>query len=56
VTYRELIDGQHWFPTYVRSDENLQFSYTESVHIREVIKYQDYRREAPAGTAVQNRP
>ena len=56
VTYRELIDGQYWFPTYTRSDENLQFNYTESVHIREVIKYQNYRREAPSGAAEKTRP
>lgn len=44
VTYRELIDGKYWFPTYVRADEDLQFAYSDGVHVREVIKYQDYRR------------
>ncbi len=43
VTYRELIDGQYWFPTYSRSDDVLSFSGGNTVHIRETIKYTDYR-------------
>ncbi|MEW5977200.1 MAG: hypothetical protein AB1898_15505 [Acidobacteriota bacterium] len=42
-TYRENIDGQYWFPTYSRADEVLQFE-TGNVRIREVVKYENYRR------------
>lgn len=43
VTYREQIDGKYWFPTYTRADDDLQFS-AGSVHIREIIKYTNYKR------------
>jgi hypothetical protein len=43
VTYREQIDGQYWFPTYTRADDDLHFQ-TGDVHIREVIKYSNYKR------------
>ena len=44
VTYREPIDGENWFPTYTRSDDVLNFSNGNTVHIREIIKYTDYKR------------
>ncbi|PYP91549.1 MAG: hypothetical protein DMG65_06805 [Candidatus Angelobacter sp. Gp1-AA117] len=44
VTYRELIDGKYWFPTYVRSDETLHFVYGDDIHVREVIRYTKYKR------------
>jgi hypothetical protein len=43
VTYREQIDGEYWFPTYTRADDMLHFS-TGDVHIREIIKYTNYKR------------
>ena len=43
VTYREQIDGVYWFPTYTRADDMLHFS-TGDVHIREVIRYKNYKR------------
>lgn len=43
VTYREQIDGQYWFPTYTRADEDLHFRVGD-VHIREVVKYTNYKR------------
>ena len=43
VTYREQVDGQYWFPTYTRADDTLHFR-TNDVHIREVIKYANYKR------------
>jgi hypothetical protein len=42
VTYREQVGGQFWFPTYSRADEILSFP-RALVHIREVIKYTDYK-------------
>jgi hypothetical protein len=44
VTYREQIDGQYWFPTYIKADDVLHFSGTGDVHIREVIKLTNYKR------------
>jgi len=43
VTYREQIDGQYWFPTYTRADDELHFK-NGDVHIREIIKYTNYKR------------
>jgi hypothetical protein len=43
VTYREQIDGEYWFPTYTMADDILHFR-TNDVHIREVIKYTNYKR------------
>ncbi|MBI2679223.1 MAG: hypothetical protein HYX28_10630 [Candidatus Koribacter versatilis] len=43
TTYREQIDGKYWFPTYTRADDYLQFK-RGPVHIREIIKYTDYKR------------
>ncbi len=42
VTYREQFGGQFWFPTYSRADELLRFP-KNFVHIREVVKYSDYK-------------
>jgi hypothetical protein len=42
-TYREQIDGKYWFPTYTRADDTLHFK-DNDVHIRMVVKYQDYKR------------
>jgi hypothetical protein len=43
TTWREQIDGKYWFPTYTKADDTLHFSMQE-VHIREIIKYEDYKR------------
>src|SRR6185369_11396016 len=37
VTYREQIDGQFWFPTYVKADDTLHFRFAD-IHMREIIK------------------
>jgi len=42
VTYREQFEGQFWFPTYSRADELLRFP-RNFVHVREVVKYSDYK-------------
>jgi hypothetical protein len=44
TTYRELIDGKYWFPTYCRADEVLRFATGDDVHIRITVKYTDYHR------------
>jgi len=46
VTYRQLVDG-YWFPAYTRVDDTLTFG-VQSVHLREIIKFKDYKRTASA--------
>jgi hypothetical protein len=43
TTWREQIDGVYWFPTYTKADDDLHFS-TGDVHIREIVKYTNYKR------------
>jgi hypothetical protein len=43
VTYREQIDGQYWFPTYIRAEDTLHFRIGD-VHMREIIKLTNYKR------------
>jgi hypothetical protein len=43
ATYREQIDGKYWFPTFTMADDTLYFS-TGPVHIKEVIRYSDYKQ------------
>jgi len=43
VTYREQIDGQYWFPTYIRAEDTLHFRMVD-VHMREIIKLTNYKR------------
>ena len=35
--------AQYWFPTYTSADDILHFR-TNDVHIREIIKYTNYKR------------
>ena len=43
VTYRELVDGKYWFPSYTKSDDYLHFS-TDSIHVLETVDYINYKR------------
>ena len=43
TTWRQQIDGLYWFPVYTKADDELHFK-LEDVHIREIVKYQDYKR------------
>lgn len=43
TTYRELVDGKYWFPSYTKSDDYLHFS-SDSVHIVETVDYINYKR------------
>jgi ketosteroid isomerase-like protein len=43
TTYRELVDGKYWFPSYTKSDDNLHFS-TDTVHVIETVDYTNYKR------------
>ena len=49
MTWREQVDGHYWFPVYTKGEGVLHFSggngyMTEDVHIRDIIKYTDYKR------------
>ena len=49
TTYREQVDGKYWFPVYTRGDGVLHFPAGKGylgndVHIREIVKYTDYKR------------
>jgi hypothetical protein len=43
TTWRQQIDGKYWFPTYTRADDTLHFQLND-IHIREIVKYEDYKR------------
>lgn len=51
VTYRQLVDG-YWFPAYTRVDDTLQFR-VQSVHLREIVKFKDYKRAGTAAAAAK---
>jgi hypothetical protein len=42
-TYRELIDGKYWFPTYLYADGPLHFKEGD-IQIREIVKLTNYKR------------
>ena len=43
TTWRQQVDGKYWFPTYSRADDTLHFA-TSDVKIREIVKYENYKR------------
>jgi hypothetical protein len=43
-SYRENIDGKYWFPTYIYSDDVLEFRKGPSVHLRMTVKFTNYKR------------
>jgi hypothetical protein len=43
-TYRNNVDGKYWFPVYTKADDVLQFPNGNSVRVREVVKYENYKR------------
>jgi hypothetical protein len=49
VGYRQYIDG-NWFPAYARVDQTLQLG-TDSVHLREIVKFTGYKRAVGAKSA-----
>ena len=48
--YRQLVDG-YWFPAYAHVDDTLRFG-VQSIHLREIVKFKDYKRRGPSATAV----
>jgi hypothetical protein len=49
MTWRQQVDGHYWFPVYTKGEGVLHFSgghgyLASDVHIRDVVKYSDYKR------------
>ena len=49
MTWRAQVDGHYWFPVYTKGEGILHFagqkgSMGEDIHIRDVIKYSDYKQ------------
>jgi hypothetical protein len=49
MTWRQQIDGHYWFPVYTKGEGILHFTggngyMDQDVHIREVVKYTNYKR------------
>lgn len=49
TTYRQQVDGKYWFPVYTKAEgvlhfENCKECLPEDVHLREIVKYGDYKR------------
>ncbi|HTW78401.1 MAG TPA: hypothetical protein VME23_02540 [Terracidiphilus sp.] len=49
MTWRQQIDGHYWFPVYTKGEGMLHFTggngyMGEDVHVRDVIKYTDYKQ------------
>jgi len=49
TTYRQQIDGKYWFPVYTRAEGVLHFKnckacLPDDVHLREIVKYGDYKQ------------
>src|SRR6516165_293793 len=49
TTWREQIDGRYWFPVYTKAEDDLHFN-SGDVRIREIVKYEDYKRFAAKST------
>ena len=59
MTWREQVDGHYWFPVYTKGEGVLHFSgghgyMGEDVHIRDVVKYTDYKRFGSTSTIIFN--
>lgn len=44
TTWRQQIDGKYWFPTFTQADDTLYFDGEPPVHIKEIVKYTDYKQ------------
>ena len=49
TTYRQQIDGKYWFPVYTKAEGVLHFKNCKTclpsdIPLREIVKYQDYKR------------
>jgi hypothetical protein len=64
MTWRQQVDGHYWFPVYTKGEGILHFSggsgyMAQDVHIRDTVKYTDYKRFGSTSTIIyegQNLP
>jgi hypothetical protein len=59
ITWRQQIDGQYWFPVYTKGEGILHFgggngAMDQDVHIRETVKYAEYKRFGTSTTILYN--
>jgi hypothetical protein len=59
TTYYEQIDGKYWFPTYTKAEGTLHFqasngSLSQDVHMRNVVKYTDYKQYHATARIIYN--
>ena len=59
TTYYEQIDTVNWFPTYTRADGTVHQAAssngpTEEIHMRNTVKYTDYRRYRSSARIIYN--
>lgn len=59
MTWRQQIDGKYWFPVYTKGEGILHFAggygyMDQDVHIRDVVKYTDYKRFGSSSTIIYN--
>jgi hypothetical protein len=57
MTWRQQVDGHYWFPVYTKGEGMLHFTggygaMDQDVHIRDVIKYTDYKRFGSTSTII----
>ncbi len=59
ITWRQQIDGHYWFPVYTKGEGILHFAggngyMDQDVHIRETVKYAEYKRFGSTTTILYN--
>jgi hypothetical protein len=59
MTWRQQVDGHYWFPVYTKGEGVLHFTggngyMAQDVHIRDVVKYTDYKRFGSTTTIIYN--
>ena len=59
MTWRQQIDGHYWFPVYTKGEGILHFSggrgyMSQDVHIRDVVKYADYKKFGSTSKIIYN--
>jgi len=57
MTWRQQVDGHYWFPVYTKGEGILHFTggygaMSQDIHIREVVKYTDYKRFGTTTTII----
>ena len=57
MTWRQQVDGHYWFPVYTKGEGILHFSggygyMGRDVHIRDVVKYTNYKRYGSESTII----